>query len=167
MTRDECVHKLVEVSGRKYSLLTDMLDLTKRQTASINEDDLDVLQKIIDDKQAIINSIDKLDDEFEACFKKLKSELKIDRLDELKDRLGDLKNFSAIERLGELQEIIAKIMHLTREISEIEKINGEKAKDLFEKLGSEIEKINQARMLKSAYSPQMPKPPSFFIDKKR
>jgi len=160
MTKDEYIERLIGISKKKCGLLSDTLLLTKAQTQSITEESLEKLQGLIADKQTKIEAVGKLDEEFDIYFRRLKSELKIGSLDEL-------KNFSGIKGIRELQDTIRQIMNTINDICEIEKKNNMKAKELLNELGDEIKKINQGKKMNSAYMPGPVKPPSYFIDKKK
>ena len=160
MTPEEYILRLTEVSGKKYILMQDILTLTRSQSGTITEDGVDGLEKLIALKQARIADIDKLDEQFDVYFQRLKQELKIKSLDELKG--------PNIKGVRELQEVVESIMSVIREISEIEKQNNENAKKLLNRFGDEVKKLNQSRKVNQAYntSPAM-QPPSYFIDKKK
>ena len=159
MTPEEYIKRLMEVSEKKLGLLEDMLNITKAQAESINEDGLESLEKLVNEKQTKIDAIDKLDEEFDVYFRRLKSELKVKSLDELSGL--------NIKGVKELQQTVGRIMGLIGDISGIEKQNNDKAKSLLGKFGDEIKTINQGKKMNSAYMPGPVKPPSYFIDKKK
>jgi hypothetical protein len=156
---EKYVDRMREVTEKKYGLLEEMLDLTKEQAQSLTEDGLEKLGKLVDIKQAKIDHINKLDDEFNVYFHRLKSELKIRSLDELKD--------PAIGGVKELKESISNVMRLLGEISQLEKRNNEGAKALLSDISSEIRKINAGKKVNSAYNPTQIQTSSYFIDKKK
>lgn len=153
------VERMREVTDKKYKLLEEMLDLTKEQSRSLTEDGVEKLGEIVDVKQAKIEDINKLDDEFNVYYHRLKSELKIRSLDELKS--------PDIVGVKELRESISNVMGLLGEITELEKRNNEGAKKLLSDIGSEIRKINAGKKVNSAYNPIQPQTASYFIDKKK
>lgn len=159
ITNEEYIGRLHEISLEKYSLLRDMLGLTEEQAKSISEEKIDSLEKLVVEKQAKIDKINKLDKEFEVYFFRLKRVLNVKKLDELKGL-----NVSGTK---ELQETVAQIIYLVEKISRLEKQNNEKAKSLLKKLGDNIKNINQSKKMNSAYMPEPLKPPPYFIDKKK
>ncbi|MDP4093164.1 MAG: flagellar protein FlgN [Bacillota bacterium] len=156
---EKYILRLTENSVKKYGLLQNFLSLTKDQAKSITEDGVDTLKKAILYKQKIIEEIDKLDDEFELYFKRLKQELGINSMDELKD--------PNLQGAKELQQIIGSIIKIVNEINEIDKHNNEKAKNLLTSLGDEVKKISQGKKMYSAYRPNPVQIPSYYIDKKK
>lgn len=156
---EKYVEKLLENSQKKYKYLEDMLKLTEQLSAVMTEEGMDTLEKLIADRQAVIEKVDKLDEEFNVYFSRLKHELKVNSLDELKD--------TNIKGLRELKDVVAKIMDILKEMSQIDKKNNDEAKKLFDSLGTEIKKINQGKMVNTAYYPKQVQTESYFIDKKK
>lgn len=159
LSPEKYMQRLLEVSQKKYNLLKDMLDITRLQEETINEDSLEELDKNIGQKQEKIDQINKIDEEFDVYFQRLKKELKVTNLDELKD--------CSIKGAKELKECIAKITGLIGQICELEKLNNNKAKDLLDSIGNKIKNINQGKKVSSAYTPGPVQIPSYYIDKKK
>lgn len=153
------VSRLSEISRKKYGYLQDMLSLTQKQTETIVEDGIENLQKSIDEKQRIIDAIDKFDEEFNVYFQRLKSILNV-------TSLADVAA-SKFEEAAELKDITGKILAIIKEIGDLEKQNNTKAKKLYEGFGEEIRKINAGKRMSSSYAPKKVNSPSFFIDKKK
>lgn len=160
MTPETYMERLISVSSKKKQLLLDMLLLTKAQAETINEDGIDDLDKLISDKQSKIDEIDKLDEEFGVYFFRLKRELGIKSLDELRS--------PGIKGALELKECIGQIMDIIKEISCLEQHNSAMAKGLLNNFGHEIKKINEGKKTTNAYG-QSPviQAPSYFVDKKK
>lgn len=156
---EKYIKKLIDSLKKKYVLLRSILSLTQAQSSEINENAVEKLQKLIDEKQNTIDEINKLDDEFDACFTRLKNALKVNSLDEL-DAVG-------IEGAKHLKEITADIINLIKEISEIEKANNLKSEELLNNLRSEIKKINQTKTINNAYGSRPGNKAAYFIDKKK
>lgn len=159
MLPEEYIKKMTELSLRKFALLKEMLVLTKGQANAISHQDIDSLQRLTGDKQGRIDSINKLDDEFQACFLKLKQVLKVDKLREIKD--------GKIAGAKELQSAIGQVMSLVKEISDIEKRNNADVKKMMDATALEIKKINQGKVANNAYKSGIGKAPSYFIDSKK
>lgn len=160
MAQDKYIDRLLEISTKKYKLLQDMLALTRAQARSINEDGVEDLQKLIDEKQARIDEINKLDEEFGVYFQRMKQQMKVKSLDEL--------DMTGTTGAKELQLCIGEIMNTMEEISRLEKENGDNAKKLLDSFSEEIRKLNQGKKMNTAYKPGGSMiPPSYFIDSKK
>lgn len=156
---EKYMERLIDILKKKHVMLRAILSLTQAQSAQMNEDGIEKLQKLIDEKQHVIDDINKLDEEFSVYFTRLKTTLKIKSLDEL--------NASGIEGAKHLKEITAGILNLITEISGIEKTNNKKSEELLNELGSEIRKINQGKKVNSTYTAKPVNTASYFIDKKK
>lgn len=160
MIPEEYIERLAGITNKKYSLLQDMLSLTNLQVEAICEDGLSELEKILTLKQEKIDEIDLLDEQFDVYFSRLKQELKVRSLDELKS--------ANIAGAKELQESVSGVMSLIKEISSLESSNGQKAKELLGQFADEIKRINQAKKTNGAYySPYKAQAPSYYFDRKK
>lgn len=159
MKPEEYVARLIEILEKKKSLFHELLSLTEKQTEVICEDKLEELQRLVDEKQIKIDAAVKLDDDFQVYFRRLKSELRLDSLDELRA--------SQVEGAARLKDLTAVIIGLAEKISFLEKANNTSAKSLLNKLGGEVRKVSEGRRINSAYTPGPVSAPSYFIDKKK
>lgn len=159
ITHEEYIGGLYKVSLEKCNLLKDILKFTEEQAEFIEEEEIESLEKLVAVKQAKIDEINKLDEEFEVYFLRLKDTLNVKKLDEFKGL--------NLPGARELQEAVAQIICLVEKISRLEKQNNEKAKNLLRKLRDNIKNINQSKKVNSAYMPEPLKPPAYFIDKKK
>lgn len=159
MTAAEYISSLVELLEKKKSHMQCILDLTQKQSAVIDQDSLEELQKLIDEKQIHIDTINKIDEDFEVYFRRLKSTLNIKTLNELE--------LPGVSGAAALKDETAAIIELIKKISKLEETNSIKAKGLLENLGDEIKKLNQGKKISSAYNPSPLSNPSYFIDKKK
>lgn len=156
---EKYIGRLTELSSKKYKLLQEILALTRAQSQTITEEGVESLGRLIGDKQVKIDEINKLDEDFNVYFQRLKRELKVSSLEEM--------NVPGVAGTKELQESIRQIMSLIGEICTIEKENNDRAKELLNSLGTEIKKINQGKKVSSTYIPRPLNIPSYFIDKKK
>ena len=156
---EKYIEKLLESTGRKHEILLEILRLTREQSAAINEDGIEKLEKLVLEKQGLIEQVDKLDEEFNACFQHLKREVKVESLDEMQ--------VMKIEGLKELQEAVKQIIGLINEISEIEKQNADIARNLLHSFKNELMKINRSKLIKQAYGFNAAQSVSYFIDRKK
>lgn len=151
--------RMTEILKKKELLLKDMLYLTESQTNAIQSEDLDLLKKYIDKKQQKIDAINKLDNEFEIYFERLKAASSVKKLEDL-----DVSEFPGAKGL---KEATAGILAMAGRISETEKINSQKSTELKKKLGEQISKVKQTKKINNAYNPVSPTVPSYYIDKKK
>lgn len=157
---EKYIEKLVEISREKQKKLEDILFLTRAQSKAIEEDGIENLGKLLDDKQKKINEINKSDEEFYMYYEKIKEKYSVESLENLE--ISDIKD------VKELQEVIGSIKKILQEISGLEKENNEKVKEILEDLSGKIKKINQGKKASNVYSPDSgTNAVSFFIDKKK
>lgn len=159
ISTEKYMERLVEILLNKQGLLQEILILTETQAQSIHEDGIDNLHKLIDEKQLKIEAIDKLDDEFNVYFQRLKTTLNISSLSQL--------DASIIPGAKQLKEVTGEILKLITSIGDIEKQNNKKGDELLSHLGGEIKKINQGKKVNTGYTPGKPNIASYFIDKKK
>ena len=159
MAPEEYIQRLIEISRNKLECFERLLKLTESQAGAIEAEDVGILEGLVAEKQVEINEINRLDEEFEVYFRRLKSVLGEESLDRVTN--ADIKSAK------ELKKIVAAIMDSAGKIEELERQNGEKARRLLDKFGEEIKKINRGMKVASAYMPEPAKPPSYFIDKKK
>ena len=159
MAPEEYIKRLIEISGEKLERFGRLHKLTQSQSGAIEAEDLGLLEGLVAEKQVEINEINKLDEEFDVYFRRLKGVLGGESLDRVTN--ADIKSAK------ELKRIVAAIMDSAREIEALEKQNSEDARRLLDKFGGEIKRINQGIKASSAYIPEPAKPPSYFIDKKK
>lgn len=158
MQPEEYIKRMTELSQKKYMLLKEMLIFTRGQTSAIANENINDLERLIQNKQERIDQIDKLDNDFNDCFLRLKQVLKVDKLDEVKEM--------NIDGVKELQNVIGQIMEIAKKISEIEKQNSDELKKLMAATAVEIKKLNQGKTINNAYKFNQSMAPSYFIDKK-
>jgi len=161
---EKYIESLNELLLKKKALLSEILTLTQAQTEVITEDGLDSLNELIDKKQLRIDSIEKLNEEFEIYYSRLKDTLGISNMQQL-DAAG--LGGTTLAGAKRLKALTAEIMDVITQISEIEKVNSKKSNELLEHLGKEIRKINQSKKMNNAYNPQPYSTPSYFMDKKK
>lgn len=150
--------ELYELSQEKLALMKEILQITREQESCIAEDKLDTLGKTINDKQLRIDRIDELDKEFNNIFSNIKDKYRVESIDQLED-------YDKVH-VQKLQDCIAEIMSTIKEIIDIEKVNNDKVKTLKEKMAVNIKKVNQSKLINSAYSNAKAIQPSRFYDNK-
>lgn len=160
MTPEEYIQRLTENSEKKLKLLKELLLLTQNQTNAIQNENVENLNKLIDAKQSRLDEIDKIDEEFNVYFLRLKQFLKIKTLDEIKDQ--------SIKGVKELQMVVSNVINIIKEISDLDGQNQTKANDVLKNWKNEIQLMNLGKKTDRAYNPPpVGQPPSYFIDKKK
>ena len=109
---EKYVKRLSELIDKKSGLLREIQSLTLEQSGVISEEGMDGLQGLIDAKQARIDAINKLDEEFQVYFVRLKSTLKIESLSQL--------DASGIAGAEDLKTKVAGILEQIEAISALE-----------------------------------------------
>lgn len=160
LTNEEYVMRLNESLEKKLVFLNEILSYTNEQSDAIAADDYDKINNIIDKKQESIDQANKLDDEFEIYFKRLKTNLNVKSLDDIK-----IIGISGAEKLKEMVEAVCTILS---KIKEEEKENMEKTKVAFEKLKNIMNQMKVGKKANSAYLEKKSlEVESYFIDSKK
>lgn len=160
MNSDQYIQKLLELSDKKLNGLRKILKLTEEQSNVITEDNTEELQRIIELKQQQMDMIDELDQAFEVYYSRLKSLMGVQSLEELK--------MSELNGASELKQIVTSVYDIIKQIQKLEDLNNKKARDILDKLSSEIRQIKQAQKVNNGYNmggslPQQ----SYYFDKKK
>jgi hypothetical protein len=159
---DKYFNRLIEVSTLKQNILVEIEELTQKQSDSIHDDDIDSLEKLVQQKQIKIDEMIKLDEQFEVYFMRMKFELKIKSLDEVTD------NHVSVDLIKSLKELTSRILDLSKTIAEMERDNSAQLKNVMSVLQGEIVKLNQGRKINNIYSSStVASKASYFIDKKK
>lgn len=156
----EFINELVEISSRKISLLEKIAVETKSQTEAIEKEDMKKLDQNINNKQALIDEINVLDNNFDAIFNKIKEKYGV-------NKRGDILRSNDIS-LKDLQSKIQKILKIIEEIKSIEDKNHKRLSARKDELGKKMREISKGKMAKNIYSGKPIVPPNpAFIDKKK
>jgi len=153
------IDRLVEITDKKYAQLEEILRITNDQTACINTDGISGLEKLIEAKQQVIDNINKLDDEFEVYFVRLKSVIKVNSLDEIKNQ--------KIPGTDILKNSVGRVLGILAQIDQIEKTNNQNAKKVLIDIGNDIKTLNIGKRANNAYIPKQSQVESYFFDKKK
>ncbi|NSW90485.1 MAG: flagellar protein FlgN [Firmicutes bacterium] len=159
MTCEEYIKEMIEILWKKYALLRDILDLTSSQTNAITNEELEILEKLVQEKQTRIDSIEPLDKRFSALFLELKEKLKIKSIEQLGNR--------NLHGARDLKEVTSKVLEIIAEIGVIEKQNNEIMLKLMDKSKKQIKNIIHGRKALSAYTSSSLNSLSYYIDKKK
>lgn len=135
--------RLNEILVQKQARLKEMLDLTRLQKEAIAGDDMDELELLIAKKQARMDAVDKLDEQFVVYLEGLKRSLGIKSLDELPAW--------QIPGATELKENTAAILDVLREIKALDDENTASVKSKMAVLKDKIKQSNDFRKVSAAY----------------
>ena len=140
----ESVRHMNEIMRRKLASLRDIYNLSQQAYSYINEDDVERLYNVIDEKQKFINDVDHLDKQFLIEFNKIKSDLGIESFAEL--------HLSQSPGLEELHKNTADILEMLQKIYDYDlKINSGAAK-LREGITVELIRIKKQKHISEIYS---------------
>lgn len=151
------IDKMIELSEGKKRYLTEILRLTKKQKGFIENEDMDELNKIMSEKEKLMESIDLLDVDFLSLYKEIGQEENIDTIDKI--------NSIKYNNLGELQGIIGNINIILSNISVIDNQNTEIMKNNLENIKSGLRHVKEVKKAYKGYNYEMAG--SILIDEKK
>ncbi|WP_052045101.1 flagellar protein FlgN [Caloranaerobacter azorensis] len=140
---DDLIKGLINLSEIKLSLVREILEITKKQSKCINENDIKGLQECIDMKQKRIDEINKIDSVFIEKYEEFKAINKIDSIEMI-----DIKKYP---RLKHLKETINNILLILKEVQAIETDNNTKIKNEFDSLKLKLKNIKQGKKMVKGY----------------
>src|SRR5690554_6278585 len=140
---NENIGKMIELSMKKKEYLLDILDLTKKQENIIEEDKMDELDNIIQEKEKLMGKIDDLDCEFLTVNNQIKEEEKIDSFEKLP--------IERYENVKELKAIVNEINNILNTLTILDKNNINKMKANLEKTQSELKNVKVGKRAYKGY----------------
>lgn len=152
------VDLIVDLIERKNEMLSDLYKLTLAQKKLIESMDMDRLNRIIRNKEKIIEKIDKIDDKFLKEYQGIKEKYNIDELTELNVE----KNY-----LIRLKEATKKCSDKVMEISEMDKKNSNIMSDRFDNVKTKLKEIKRGKTTTNKYYNKSPQTGGYFIDSKK
>ncbi|NLJ66456.1 MAG: flagellar protein FlgN [Clostridiales bacterium] len=156
----EDLRQLIVITSDKKHRLQSLLKMTQMQTAAIEEIDLDLLSKYLEEKQRHIDAIDVLDVQFTDIYEpNIKSGLTDGELDNKDPRVRELYT--------ELQALISDVQNIIKSIHSQEMINNTKAKEVMEDLRKKIGHVQTGQRGHSAYTQSQNISEGIFIDQKK
>lgn len=167
MNAQTYVGRLVEVSTKKYALLEQMLqsyllqeeDL-KADSAESKTEDVNMQEVLVDKRQILMESIDKLDEEFHVYSERLKNTLGIQSLDEL-------SRFN-VEGRKELKDITLRITRMLEELMDRHNKTKQHLSEKVQRAGEKNILIGKTKQASQAYQPgPSMQSPSVYFDKKK
>ena len=159
MSDNAYIRMLIESQEKKITLLDRALELDEEQLKLIKEDspDMDALDKNLDEKGALVEELDKLDDGFEAVYAKVRDEL-INNKDAHRDEIK------------RLQELISEITEKSVKVQAAEERGKAEVESFLKARRSKIKGNKGSVKAANLYAVNMRKInkiDSFFVDKKK
>lgn len=159
MEAKDYVQRLNEILEKKRGLLAEILSYTCLQKEAISQQNHNELEVLISRKQARIEGVDKLDEQFSVYSSRLKSALSIASLE-------DLPRFD-LPGTRELKSQVSQIMATLKEIQIVEQDNNGKVQTELTDLKGKIQQANSFNKVNNAYSAPKGALPAYYFDKKK
>lgn len=154
---NENINKMIDLSMKKKDLLLEILKLSKEQERIIEEDKMEELDSILQEKEKLMGKIDSLDMDFLTVYNRIKEEEKIDSFENLPiDRYGNLKDLKAL---------VNEINNILNNLTILDKNNIGKMKANLEKTKSDLKNVKVGKRAYKGYS--YGDVGSIFIDEKK
>lgn len=151
------IDRLIDLAKEKYELINKMQGLTEKQKVEIEKENMEELNRILDDKDKLIRKINRVDVDFLNIFSQIKKSEGIKDIDELdKEKYSNLK---------ELKEIVTRISSTLMAIFLLDKKNQEKMKESIETTKQELKRIRHGQRAYKGYN--KPIGGSILIDEKK
>lgn len=151
------ISKLISITKEKDQLLNDMCNITKKQMKAIEKEDMENLNKIMDEKDSLMKKIDKLDLSFITVFSEIKKKHSIENLDELS--LKDYPN------LKELKDMVKEVSSTLLTLSLMDDNNTQAMKERLEQAKRDLRKVKEGKKAYKGYNASMTG--SMLIDEKK
>ena len=156
---NQLIDDLNRIIEEKLRLFNEIYHITLEQQKDIEDHEADNIEGLVQQKQLVIDKIDKLDEDFLAGYNKLKEELHIESIDLINtDKLPEMKN---------IKNHIKNIMGITHKIMELENSNKEKLDKIFQDVKNELRKIKTGKRSVKAYESTPRFNDGIYIDKKK
>jgi len=132
------------IMRRKLSLLYEMHGLSEQAYGYVSEESLEPLGNIIEAKQELIREIDQLDRSFLFEFERLKSDLGLSSMEDLKKPQNP--------HLRDLQDNSAEIMGLLNKIDALDVKLNQGIVKLREDIAADLSRIRRQKQVSGMYS---------------
>lgn len=154
---EDNINQIISLSKDKKILLNKILDLTNKQKMAIEDDDLDYLGLILEDKDNLMNKIDKIDIEFIKLYNTIKKTEDISTFDEI-----DVEKYNNIK---DLKDIVNDINKVLTEISNKDKENRRIMKLSLDNVKLDIKNVKKGQKAYKGYNYESTS--SMLIDEKK
>lgn len=151
------VDRLISISNEKKSYLEEMLQLSKKQETIIKNDDLSKLDSVLNDRDLLMKTIDKLDLEFLEIYNDILASEKVENIYDI-----DVDKFTNIK---DLKKVVGTIRDTLKEIDILDKNNMSNINKAFEEVQSNLKQIKTGQKLYKGYSMEVDN--SILIDSKK
>ena len=151
--------QLMELIDQKAELFSKIMEVTLEQKKDIEENAANKIEKLVSQKQSVIDNIDEIDKSFSERFNLLKKQLKVNTLEEV--------DFTKYPELRNLKLKVEEIMSIAQEIMHIEESNKKKLTAIMNDLKKEIKQINVGKKSIKAYEKPIINNDGIYIDKKK
>ncbi|WP_130805955.1 flagellar protein FlgN [Senegalia massiliensis] len=152
------IEKLNSLLSDKKILLEDFFKLTIVQKKLIENNDIDKLNRIINNKENLIEKINGLDVKFLEIYNNIKE---IEGIDDL-SQLSIDKSY-----LVKLKELTSKCEKLMKSIKAQDDENNTMIKSEFEDIKKNLREIKRGKTTTNKYYNKMPSSGGYFIDSKK
>ncbi len=155
---------MIGASKTKKQYLREMLELTREQGNIIEQQDVEGLSRLIDEKQTRIDEINTLDDVFEESFMRIKQELKVNDIKELLEIESNYQSHMVL-----LKKEVSEIITLIEDLKNLEKENSEKLSRQKDDVSRKLKEVRSNKLAANRYfnSRRSVTPnPTFFDTKK-
>lgn len=157
--RSQLISDLNQMIEKKLELFNEMYNITVSQQKDIEENEAGNIEVLVQQKQQVIDRIDKLDESFLSGFNKLKNEFQLDSI--------DLIDTNKHPEMMNIKNHIKSIMGMAHKIMELENSNREKLDSIFQSVKEELKQINTGKRSLKAYEQKPVYNDGIFIDKKK
>lgn len=156
--KNQHIDDLNQIIEQKLALFEEIYNITVAQQKEIVENEANNIDVLVQQKQQVIDKIDKLDQDFINGYKMLKEELGIDSLELIDtNKHPEMKN---------IKDHIKSIMGMAHKIMELENSNKEKLDSIFQNVKAELRHIKAGKRSVKAYETVPISNDGIFIDKK-
>lgn len=159
MEAKDYISRLIEILVKKQALLQEISGFTRLQKEALLAENYNELEILIAKKQARIDAIDKLDEQFSVYSERLKSIVGVSSFDELPQY--------HIPGTKELKENVAKVFGLLNEIKALESENTGKMNAEISILKDKIKQTNSFKKVNTAYNSPRPVINNHYFDTKK
>ena len=151
--------QLIKLIDKKAELFDKIMEMTLEQKKDIDENAANKIEKLVNKKQSIIESVDEIDKSFSEKLNMLKKQLKVNTLDEI--------DFLKYPEMRNLKLKVEEIMSMAQDIMCIEESNKKKLIVIMDGLKKEIKQINVGKKSIKAYEKPNINNDGIYIDKKK
>jgi len=159
MQEQQLMNQMIALSEKKLEMLNNLKQLSEKQNHAFQNKELDEIEKILNQKDEIIEYVQKLDNAFLSVSDSLKEQLGIQDLEALSG--------TRLEGRLELKELVAKITDTVEAVIQLEEDSFNRAAEMKDEFGDKIKGVNTGKKITSAYTIKPTSAPSYFFDKKK